>query len=320
MTIDDFCFIYMSIARTGYPGPKAAETELAQFVKMLYQFTYYRYCDTEQVAELAGSNEVDLSDDCCDYVDLQVAATHLHRLLQSVRYQTIIRAGEANGQDQDPLIEVISHFIQLAYIQFRVEFGSEGFYQTNAEMNRRLKASDHYSCAIFTNQEVGFISGILESTVSKEIRNEGILKSVANSKVLHWTQYSELPDHLFPRKGNEVGNKQSFINHESLQTWLAGRTGFYPTQFVYRDDFPEYTSPTFFRDTYLSALKKRRIKDIEFCDACKLSERHLRYLKKGIRPLFLRQANIIDNYLYGNDPNPFRGDHQCFPLYHELSA
>lgn len=315
---DDFCFIYLSFAGTGYPGPMARETELAKFVTMLYDFTYYRHCDTNYIAQLCNSTEMDLSDDGCDYIELQIAATHLHRLLQSVRYQTFVRAGEGTGKDRDPLIDVIAHFIQLAYTQFRVEFGTEGFYQADSDLMQRLKSAGCDTGDIFSNQEVEFISSCAATTISKEIKNGDKLVKVSAANVVHWSRYSDIPDHVFPRRGNEVGNRQAFVTRESLQTWLAGRLNFQPTQFVCFDNIPKYTSPTFFRDTYLSTIKKQRIQDVDFCRLFNLSEHHLRLLQKGKRPLFFRQASIIDNYLYGLGSNPYDGNHQSFPLFNEL--
>lgn len=315
---------YLAFKSLGsWPHIEANETRIFEHIELLYDFVYFRKCD------LSGPLFVG---DRADFLlgkspsSIPAAANGLYWLLQSVRYQTFTKLGSSLyyvdddhnevglfGTTRSAVFEATAHFVQLAFLQMRLEFDHHGIYVPDEGLFERLSRKSNCS-AIFTNQEVEFIANVSAQSISNELRDDGMLEKVSSSEVVHWANYSGLPDYLNPRMGNEIGNKQSFITLPSLQSWLARKPHFLPTQFIYKNYIPIYTSNSFFKDCYLAHIESLKISDQELYKEIGVNEVHLKWLKKGTRPLFLRQAFLLDNLIY----RKLTGctELQCFPTYH----
>jgi hypothetical protein len=307
---DDFNFISsVALAKNNDSDIKMEETLLIDHMELLYDFVYYRNCDMEKVFDY---------EELGDFIgeiwsgEITTAVSGLFWLLNTVRYQSFTKAGEGLGP-RSIVFDAAVHFIQLAHIQSRLEFGNDGAYVADKTLLKKLYRNG-ISRALFTNQEIEFIASVTGQSVSNELRDEGLLEKVASTHVVHWAKYSNVPDYLNPRMGNEIGNKQSFITLPSLQSWLARKPGFLPTQFIYHDEIPEYTAPDFFKLTYLTPINELKISGQTLQKLFGFNEIHLKWLKKGKRGLFFRQALLLDNYIYQQTSD--ETNRECFPTYH----
>ena len=286
------------------------ETLLIEHVELLYDFVYYRRCDMEKVFY-----DEDIDDLVAEIwnVEITTAVDGLVWLLNAIRYQTFIVAGEGIGR-RNATFDAIVHFIQLAQIMQRLEFGGDGLYLPSRDLRREMNDAGT-TAAMFTNQEIDFIASTSGQYIANQMK-DGMLDTVRSPELIHWAKFSRVPDYLNPKMGAEVGTKLKFVTLPSLQSWLAKRADFLPTQFIYQDKIPEYTHPEFFKNSYAKWLKKFRIKDQDLIRALGLNPTHLKWLHKGTRGMFFRQALLLDNLIFEKATGI--SHRMCFPTYHEF--
>lgn len=307
--LDDFYYISLRTFGGGYPTADVSETPLTDYIDRLHSFVYYREVDLANVFVDGDINEF-IEEEWS--VDLATAVAGLHWLLSAIRYQDVTQAGIGMPIARHTL-EAIAHFIQLASTNYRLEFATDGLYKPDQYLSDKLREQG-LSDALFTGQEAAFIASASVQTISNETREGGMLQKVASRHVIHWSEFSNIPDYLNPRTGNEAGNKQSFITHASLTSWLARKPGFLPTQFGYKDQIPRYTDSRFFKETYLPHISTLGITDQELLKHLKINVTHLKWLKKGTRGMYFRQALAIDRYIFHKLTG--KNTTACFPVFH----
>lgn len=311
-----------------FKEPRLSDSDIVSSIEHLYDFVYFRryempddYFDPALSFLVEDMNDPNLTGMC----------ESLLLLLNFARLQTITQIGTPNlyAEDQDAAaadalrtkssINAIAHFIQLAHLQQRIEFGTSGLYVPDAELEKRM-ARGNLGGALYTNQEVEFIAATSANNVLNAINRDDELKTVSSNHVFHWSSYSQVPDYTNPRISSESGTKTCFLTLPSLQSWLSirSRKDFRPTQFLYKDLIPPYTDKNYYRDFYSKHIRRLRISEATLKKEIGMSKKCIRWLSEGKSCLFFRQALLLENLIHEKTNGP--SDRKLFPIYNSTAT